>query len=927
MSSSLSSPSSSSPHSPPFPAANPRRVPVTRLGSSGSGPSHHGHGPGHGLSLKTNTLFYKGATFHHSPTSPASSDEDATFSPPQFSRSQSNLDDVIDAHRRRVALTLDSIGRTLEATDFFSCSSSPKKTTPSSLSRPPTLFFDDTHSVPQGILDHTIGKLPSSSSPSPSLSSGGRRVLQPRPVNHRVSNRHHASDSGLGSSIASSPSKKQQQRQQQTSPVRATAVTRSAAAVSSASDKPAGLSPRATSRIYEHTVKPLLAKPTFKPFHPILLECTTKINKRDIVCLRDLEKTILFLAPVSKNRTDHGAREVAYLLLCIKERTKVAKLYLEFCLESVRCLQTTVEYLNDREQTRPADPPYTAGYFIDLVDQIHHYAQQLADAREKEKSGTLDTMGFHRYDHSLHSPSASVVPLFLSTTDPATSTDEIKLHGGITVNGRPAELVRISRDGRAVSIATGLPVELEEDPSDTIRIKRSASQEREDEEEIMRSMARRKKNAPPEEYAPKMCSVPGCTKEFKRPCDLTKHEKTHSRPWKCPIPSCKYHDYGWPTEKEKDRHLNDKHSDNPPMYECLFKPCTYKSKRDSNRKQHMEKTHGWKYVRTKTNGSSKGPGQGQKATPMPSERASHDASSTTQPTPQLVNLPTPVSAQSPAVATPPVDEFSAPLYAHALAELEFPTCAPGDILAADVDMPAEIDELDFSPLDNGLSPYSSPSTVSSLDNNSAYQDIGQDTTMYEDIYSAPMQLPTPEPVVFQNNYSEKGLLDQFMALSAPDLCAPMITPEQQQQIQRLQQLHQQLQQQRQLQQQQQQQQLQHHRQQPQPQQQQQQQQQQLQQQPLQQQQVDHEQYIPHISPLGEGNTMLYTPNSMIDMDEGFVDFASEPAKKGSDFILFPPAQAGFKTDPVFETLFDETIPSVAAGYSQPTSQVFPDMNW
>lgn len=773
-------------------------------------------------------MLRKGATFH-SPTSPFS--DDSGFCPPQLARSQSNLDDVVDAHRRRVALTLDSIGKTLAAATL----NSPKKSSTTT-----NLFFDDSLSVPRGILDHTVVRPPSSPSE--------RRVLQPRPVNRRPSGQH-ASDSGLGSSIVSSSGKKQQQAgrssAKRSSQVQTAAVTRSAAAAST--EKPAGLSPRATNRIYEHTVKPLLAKPTFKPFHPILLECTTKINKKDIVCLRDLEKTILFLAP---------------------ERTKVAKLYLEFCLESVRCLQATVEYLSDREQTRPSDPPYTAGYFIDLVDQIHHYAQQLADAREKEKSGSIGTMDFH-------------------------SSDEIKLHGGITVNGRPAELVRIGRDGRAVSVATGLPVELEEDVKDSIRIKRSASQELEDEEEIMRSMARRKKNAPPEEYAPKMCSVPGCTKEFKRPCDLTKHEKTHSRPWKCPIPSCKYHEYGWPTEKEKDRHLNDKHSDNPPMYECLFKPCTYKSKRDSNRKQHMEKTHGWKYVRTKTNGSSKVqlPKDAQKQASTPG-RTSMDASSTTHPTPQLVNLPTPVSAQSPAIATPPFDDFNAPLYAQNLADLEFPTCAPGDILVTDMDLPTEIDDMDFSPLEN-VPAYASPSTVSSLDNNSAYQDIGQDMTMYDDIYSAPMQLPTPEPAVFASAYNmDKILLNEFMKVGASQLCGHMVTPAQREQMAQIELMAQQMQQQE------------------------------LQQ----QQQVQEQQFMGHISPLGEGNTMLFTPDSMAD-DEGFVDFPGEPSKKGTDFILFPPADLGYKAGNGFDALFDEMPPSAVAGYSQPTSQVYPLNDW
>ena len=85
---------------------------------------------------------------------------------------------------------------------------------------------------------------------------------------------------------------------------------------------------------------------------------------------------------------------------------------------------------------------------------------------------------------------------------------------------------------------------------------------------------------------------------------FSKHEKTHSRPWKCSEPSCKYHVHGWPTEKERDRHVNDKHSSTPSMFKCQYHPCPYESKRESNCKQHMEKAHGWAYVRSKNNGKN-----------------------------------------------------------------------------------------------------------------------------------------------------------------------------------------------------------------------------------------------------------------------------------------------------------------------------------
>ncbi|KAI7787665.1 hypothetical protein LA080_015034 [Diaporthe eres] len=96
---------------------------------------------------------------------------------------------------------------------------------------------------------------------------------------------------------------------------------------------------------------------------------------------------------------------------------------------------------------------------------------------------------------------------------------------------------------------------------------------------------------------PRVCQQ--CGKQYPRLCDLNKHLKAHTRPFKCPVEACKYHLLGWPTEKELDRHRNDKHSTEPRTYSCLYPPCTYTSKRESNCKQHMEKTHGWEYVRSR----------------------------------------------------------------------------------------------------------------------------------------------------------------------------------------------------------------------------------------------------------------------------------------------------------------------------------------
>ncbi|KAK7422608.1 copper-binding transcription factor [Neonectria magnoliae] len=726
-----------------------RRTPVTRPGSDTE----------NALSLKTNMTLRKGATFH-SPTSSTSSDLDLTFVPPRLSRSQSHLDDVVDANRRRIALTLNDIDEALSKTEDLSLS--PKSPKSKSLR-------DTSLPVPRGFLDLPVV--------DPAMAKEAeRRVLRPRSVRR---SRHHASDSGLGTSVASTNEKRTadfaSKKDTKTQTTRS-AITRSAAASASTMEKLPTLSSKAINRIHEHILRPLLAKPTLKGFEGIVLDVPRRIRSKEIICLRDLEKTLIFMAP---------------------ERTKTAALYLDFCLTSIRCIQATVEYISDREQTRPGDRPYTNGYFIDLKDQILEYGRQLAAAKDSPDDMDVD------------------------------ADDEIKLFGGIAENGRPAELVRVRKDGTHISMATGKPVDVAESP---IKMKRSLSQRREDEEEIMRSMARRKKNATPEELAPKKCREAGCNKEFKRPCDLTKHEKTHSRPWKCPIPTCKYHNYGWPTEKEMDRHINDKHSDAPAMYECLYKPCPYKSKRESNCKQHMEKAHGWTYVRTKTNGKK-----------LPGAPAS-----ITQQTPPLGNVSTPSTTPAYSVPTPPQESTAQflgsdfPLY---------PT--DSDWISTYGIQPDSLDSMDLG-LDN-----TSPASASSYEQYPPYQNSSAFILNDEDLYAAhvqvPTQLPTPEQVAMYHP-DPKMMAHQMPMFQASQPC-PAPTG------------------------------------------------------------------APHFSPVGQENAMLFTPNSLRDVDEGFDDSYNGDA--GMDFQLFP--ANNFKANDI-QPLFGE-IPSANVGFSQNSQQDLFQIDW
>ena len=470
-----------------------------------------------------------------------------------------------------------------------------------------------------------------------------------------VTEHHHASDSGLGSSVASSigivdPSNNKMEpptiadlfkehntrRSTRTSHSISTAhstVTRSASAISASFPRADQLlSKEAERHIRNHIIKPILDEETLKDFHPLVEDIPRRIGAKFISNLRDLEKTLFFLAPVSDD-IKGSIRAVAHALRDLKDFAPSPQSFLKFCETSIECLHTTVDYLSERDQRRDTDRPYTNNYFLDLVEQIRRYAEIMARTREKQASGQdLDEMDYSPYvtpappslfghavseslmclSHpTLHKPSTCLAPqrMLLNTYLLNVSDETITIEGGLSKNGKPAELVRKTKDGKVIPLSEHSLIN-EASPSSKRHL---IDDEDMDDDDVYRSMARRRKSEKPGDVM-HPCRV--CDKEFKRPCDLTKHEKTHSRPWKCPDPKCKYHEHGWPTEKERDRHVNDKHNSAPQMYQCRFKPCTYSSKRESNCKQHMEKAHGWTYVRSKSNGRTKRPAGSDGLSPM-----------------------------------------------------------------------------------------------------------------------------------------------------------------------------------------------------------------------------------------------------------------------------------------------------------------------
>jgi uncharacterized C2H2 Zn-finger protein len=277
-----------------------------------------------------------------------------------------------------------------------------------------------------------------------------------------------------------------------------------------------------------------------------------------------------------------------------------------------------------------------------------------------------------------------------------------------------------------------------------------------------------------------------------------------------------------------DRHVNDKHSDAPAMYECYFKPCPYKSKRESNCKQHMEKAHGWTYVRTKTNGKK-----------LPSK-----AGSSVQQTPPLGNMSTPSSTPTYSVPTPPQDQDA----------MAFPSYQPdSDWYASTFGMHAEtLDGVDLT------LEHTSPSSATSYEQYPPYQNGSTFILNDEDIYAAHVQLPAQPQAPEQ--FFNKMMSQQLSMFQTQQPCPP-------QQLQ----------------------------------------------------------VPPHFSPAGQENAMLYTPNSLREVDEGFDDSYNAD---GSDFQLFPVNSTNKGNGSNFQQSLFSEMPSANLGFSQNSQpDFFNQVDW
>ncbi|KAL8842738.1 MAG: hypothetical protein Q9170_000394 [Blastenia crenularia] len=761
----------------------------------------------------------KSSTFH-SPTTPPTQDEDPIVNIPLLPRRAPTcpkaLGDAVAAGEKRIQDLIGAVDRSLSGLETFSTDSQE------------TLRAEDLP-VPRFMLDSHVGG-PDHMDIDPL--SPPKTPYQFRPRHQR---KHHSSDSGIGSTVTGSddssskvtagmkqPSystlysgptetynpaaKKQGSQSSSIHPsVREIQSGINGTAGSSMSQEAASqhaLSEYACRHIQKHIIAPIIAESSLKNFHPLVRGIPFRVGRKEITCLRDLEKVLLWLAPVSES-SKVGERSLAHFWCSGVQKWSVSrKAFLNFCETTIQCLHTTVEFLGEPDQRRPTDRPYTNGYFLDLTEQVRQYAAMITASRARMAQGKL-----------------------MANNDDVDADERVTLHGGLSETGEPAELVRI-KNGQTISLRNGSVV----DPtSSSMTAKRSADED--SDEDPLRSMARRRKSAQTAVKEVQQCR--DCDKVFKRPCDLTKHEKTHTRPWKCSEKSCKYHDYGWPTEKERDRHVNDKHSASPSMYRCQYRPCPYESKRESNCKQHMEKAHGWAYVRSKNNGKTKKSQTGK-----------------TPPTPQIA---TPIfEASSPEFG----DASSSHNYGSAYSVAPSINSSEDSLPHSALDTPfMEIDER-FAPFPanfswnesydgytpSGPSPYTPASHHFSMDAGS----MTNAATMPSSFESSLTPLDH-DPLFTENfDWSNINTNDDFTSLNIQ-----LVTPASSVETRPLDAYSR------------------NH------------------------SVIASNQQVPSLSPGAQGNVMLYSPYSQneVPIDEGFEDFSAEAGKPSGDFPLFDGAHA------------------------------------
>lgn len=148
------------------------------------------------------------------------------------------------------------------------------------------------------------------------------------------------------------------------------------------------LSEYACRQIQKHIILPIVRESSLKAFHSLVTGIPYRVGRKEITCLRDLEKVLLWLAPVSESY-HIWERSWAHALVSGVKKWSVSRAsFIKFCETSIQCIHTTVDYLNEPDQRRPTDRPYTNGYFLDLTEQVRQYAAMITASRERMAAGS-----------------------------------------------------------------------------------------------------------------------------------------------------------------------------------------------------------------------------------------------------------------------------------------------------------------------------------------------------------------------------------------------------------------------------------------------------------------------------------------------------------------------------------------------------------
>lgn len=234
----------------------------------------------------------------------------------------------------------------------------------------------------------------------------------------RASHKHHSSDSGIGSTVTGSdditsrdhagrkhgPSHVKQwthntlaleiyKRTTSAAPteVRSGINGNSAVTADSQNGNQHALSEFACREIQKHIIAPIVREESLKEFHPLVQGIPYRVGRKEITCLRDLEKVLLWLAPVSDSKHVWERRLAQGLIFGVKKWSISKASFLNFCETSIQCIHTTVGYLNEPDQRRPTDRPYTNGYFLDLTEQVRQYAAMISASRARMAAGRGST--------------------------------------------------------------------------------------------------------------------------------------------------------------------------------------------------------------------------------------------------------------------------------------------------------------------------------------------------------------------------------------------------------------------------------------------------------------------------------------------------------------------------------------------------------